>query len=84
MTTPAPRGNQLSDADYERATTERARHARARGLAAPYIPGGEDPEAEATARRERALMRLLIVMVVAIITGGFAISIVGLIITGGR
>ena len=74
----------MSDRDHELATTERARRARARGLSAPYIPGGEDPEAESTRRQERFLVRLLIIMVVAIVLAGFAISIVGLILTGGR
>ena len=68
--------------DYERAMTERSQHARARGLAAPYIPGGEDPDPEATAREERPYLRLLVLMIAGIIIGAFALSIIGLIVLG--
>ena len=76
--------NQLSDEDYEKATTERNIAARARGLNAPYIAGGEDPNPEATAVEERRLTRLLVGMVLVIVVGGFLISIVGLILTSSR
>ena len=42
-----------------------------------------DPAEIAARRRERRLLRLLIAMVVAIALGGFVISIVGLLLTGG-
>jgi hypothetical protein len=54
----------------------RATQARARGLAAPYIAGGEDPELEATRRRERRYVRLLVAMIVVVILAGFVLGIV--------
>lgn len=53
----------------------RASQARARGLAAPYIAGGEDPELEQTRTHERRLVRLLIAMIVAIVLSGFVLGI---------
>jgi hypothetical protein len=53
----------------------RAVQARARGLAAPYIPGGEDPELEDTRRRERRYLRLLLVMIAVVVLGGFVLGI---------
>lgn len=76
--------NRMSDEDYARATTERNIAARARGLNAPYIPGGEDPDPDGTAAREHRLMRLLLGMVLAIVGGGFLISILGLILISSR
>jgi hypothetical protein len=61
----------------------RAVHARARGLSAPYIAGGEDPEIEETHRRERFWMRLLVGMVVAIVASGFVIGALGALLGGG-
>ena len=60
----------------------RAQHARARGLKAPYIPGGRDPEPEAGLREERFLLRLLILMVVAVGLGGFVIGIAIALLSG--
>ena len=40
-------------------TSERNAAARARGLAAPYIPGGRDPDPEAGLQEERRYLRLL-------------------------
>ena len=54
----------------------RAVQARARGLAAPYIAGGEDPDPEATRRQERRYRRWLIVMIVVIILSGFVLGAV--------
>jgi hypothetical protein len=73
----------MTVADFERASSERSQLARARGLAAPYIAGGEDPDPERTRREERIYVRLLVLMVAAIVIGGFALSIVGLIVLGG-
>jgi hypothetical protein len=42
-----------------------------------------DPDELAARRREARLTRLLIAMVLAIIIGGFVISIAGIILTGG-
>jgi hypothetical protein len=52
----------------------RAQHARARGLAAPYIAGGRDPDPEAGRREERFYGRLLVLMVVVLVFGGFIVG----------
>jgi hypothetical protein len=52
----------------------RAVQARARGLAAPYIAGGEDPDMAATRRRERRYLRLLVAMVVVVVLAGFVLG----------
>jgi len=62
--------------DPEKYDDPRAQLARARGLDAPYIPGGEDPEPEAAQREDRVYGRLLVIMVIAIILGGFVLGIV--------
>jgi len=61
--------------DPEKYDDPRAELARARGLDAPYIPGGEDPEPEAARREDRYYGRLLLIMVVAIVAGGFVLGI---------
>lgn len=65
------------------AFTERAAHARARGLAAPYIAGGDDPELVETMRRERVYVRVLLAMIVAIVLGGFVLGAIGLLLGFG-
>ena len=62
--------------DPEAYDSVRAQHARARGLSAPYIAGGRDPEPEIGRREERFLGRLLLIMVAALILGGFVIGAV--------
>ena len=54
----------------------RAVHARARGLAAPYIAGGEDPDPVTTGRQERRYLRWLIAMTVVIILSGFVLGVI--------
>ena len=54
----------------------RAVQARARGLAAPYIAGGEDPDPEATRRHERRYRRWLIAMIVVIVLAGFVLGVI--------
>ncbi len=49
--------------------------ARARGLAAPYIAGGRDPEPERGRAEERRYLRILIAMVVVIVLSGFVLGI---------
>ena len=68
-------GEQLPP-DPDRYDDPRAELARARGLEAPYIAGGEDPEPEAAQREDRFYGRLLVIMVVAIILGGFVLGII--------
>ena len=60
--------------------SERNTHARARGLKAPYIAGGRDPEPDVGRREDRFYGRLLLVMVVAIVLGGFVLGIIANII----
>ncbi|HVA86245.1 MAG TPA: hypothetical protein VNF73_08025 [Candidatus Saccharimonadales bacterium] len=71
--------NTMTDAEYAQATSPRGQLARARGLAAPYIPGGEDPDPEETARKEHRFVVLLIGMVAIIVIGGFVVTIIGII-----
>ena len=54
----------------------RNQHARARGLSAPYIAGGRDPQPEVGRREERYYGRLLLAMVAGLVLGGFIIGIV--------
>ena len=56
--------------------SERAAAARARGLAAPYIAGGRDPEPDAARREERFYGKLLLAMVAVIVLAGFVLGIV--------
>ena len=60
----------------------RARLARKKGLEAPYIAGGEDPQPESGRREERYYGRLLIAMVIGLVLGGFVMGIVLAVITG--
>jgi hypothetical protein len=62
--------------DPEAYDSVRAQHARARGLSAPYIAGGRDPDPETGHREERFYVRLLVLMVVAIVFGGFVVGFV--------
>jgi hypothetical protein len=57
----------------------RAVQARARGLAAPYIAGGRDPNPEAGRLEERRNLRLLIAMVVVIVLSGFVLGYLAMI-----
>jgi hypothetical protein len=62
----------------------RAVLARAKGLDAPYIPGGRDPDPETTRREERRLVRLLVAMVIVVVLAGFVLGALGMLITGAR
>ena len=57
--------------------TERNAAARRRGLAAPYIPGGRDPDQSRAEAEDRRYLRILVAMVVVIVLGGFVVGIVG-------
>ncbi|MBA2701414.1 MAG: hypothetical protein H0U58_06910 [Chloroflexi bacterium] len=79
-----PRGTMPPDpAAYD---SPRAVRARAKGLEAPYISGGDDPDPARGLAEERRYGRLLLAMVIAMIGSGFAIgtaiALMGL--TGGR
>ena len=57
--------------------SERNEHARRRGLDAPYIAGGRDPDPDRGRREERRYLRWLLIMVVAIVLSGFVLGFVG-------
>jgi hypothetical protein len=72
--------------DPDRYDSPRAVRAREKGLDAPYIAGGDDPDPAAGLAEERRYGRLLLAFAITIIASGF---IVGTIIalaglTGGR
>jgi len=54
----------------------RAERARAKGLMAPYIAGGDDPDIASARAEERRLWRILVAMVITIVLAGFVIGIV--------
>ncbi len=60
----------------------RARIARAKGLEAPYIAGGADPDPEPGLREERYYGKLLLFMVVTLILAGFILGVALVIATG--
>jgi hypothetical protein len=61
----------------------RARIARAKGLEAPYIAGGLDPDPERGLAEERHYGKLLVAMVAGLMFGGFIIGIAIAIAFGG-
>jgi hypothetical protein len=54
--------------------TERSAAARARGLAAPYIPGGRDPDQVHAENEDRRYLKLLLIMVIVIVLAGFVLG----------
>lgn len=66
--------------DPEAYDSPRAAAARARGLSAPYIAGGRDPDPGAGSREERFYLRLLLAMVAVIVLGGFVLGIIATIL----
>lgn len=80
MTDPTPR----LPADPARYDAARNVAARARGLDAPYIAGGDDPDLGETLRRERRDLRLLIGMAVGLVSLGFVLGIAGVILTAAQ
>lgn len=84
MTDPAePRPTTLP-ADPESYDAERNVHARKRGLAAPYIAGGDDPDPASGRLEERRLLRLLLGMIVAIVLSGFVLGALGNLVAAVR
>jgi hypothetical protein len=66
-------------AEYD---SPRSTQARARGLSAPYIAGGEDPDPVAARREERFYLRILVAMIVVIVLAGFVLGILGSLLGG--
>jgi hypothetical protein len=83
MTEPVPKAAPLPP-DPEAYDSVRAQHARARGLSAPYIAGGRDPNPETGRREERRYLRLLVIMVLAITIGGFVLDTLIGVLLGTR
>ena len=54
----------------------RATRAREKGLEAPYIAGGHDPDPAAGLAEERRYVKLLVAMAVVIVASGFVIGTV--------
>lgn len=69
-----PQPNEQLPADPDAYDAPRAAQARARGLSAPYIAGGTDPDPEAGRREDRHYLRLLIVMIVIVVLLPFVIG----------
>ena len=74
----APAATAPDPTEYD---SERNALARARGLNAPYIAGGRDPDPDTGLREERRFLRLLLLMVGAIIVGGFVLGILTNLLT---
>ena len=70
-----PRADPLPP-DPEAYDSPRAAQARARGLEAPYIPGGNDPDPEQGRREERRYLRILAVMIVAAVLAPFVLGVI--------
>lgn len=85
MTDPTPTAPPAAPLPPDPAAYDAVRnvHARARGLRAPYIAGGVDPDPESGRREERYYGRLLLAMVLVLILGGFVFGIVVALATAG-
>ncbi|HEX3427753.1 MAG TPA: hypothetical protein VHS36_03020 [Candidatus Limnocylindrales bacterium] len=59
--------------------SERNAAARARGLAAPYIPGGRDPDQARANAEDRRYLKLLAIMVITIVLAGFVLGFVAVL-----
>jgi hypothetical protein len=86
MTDPAPDPATAGPAnvppDPEAYDSARAVEARRKGLPGPYIPGGGDPDLEATRRQERRYLWLLIGMVVVIVASGYVLGFLASVLGG--
>jgi len=68
--------------DPEAYDADRNVHARKRGLSAPYIAGGRDPDPAPGRAEERRYLRWLLVMVVLIILSGFVLGLLTIFLGG--
>jgi len=73
-----PQGPPALPPDPAAYDSERNAAARRRGLAAPYIPGGRDPDQAKAEQQDRHYLRILLVMVLAIVLAGFVLGIVAM------
>jgi hypothetical protein len=71
---PEPNGRPQLPPDPAAYDDPRAELARAKGLDAPYIAGGRDPDPEQGRREERRLLRLLVIMVLTVVLAGFVLG----------
>jgi hypothetical protein len=69
-------------ADPEAYDSPRAELARARGLSAPYIPGGRDPDPGGGRREERYYLRILVAMIALVVFLSFALGVVETLLGG--
>ena len=74
-TAPCRRHRPPLPADPAEYDSPRAQIARAKGLEAPYIAGGLDPDPRPGLEEERHYGKLLLAMVVALMFGGFIIGV---------
>ena len=68
--------------DPEAYDSPRAARARAKGLAAPYIAGGQDPDPARGRREEGLYLRILLAMVVLVVLGGFVLGAIANLMGG--
>jgi hypothetical protein len=73
---PRPPANATLPPDPAAYDSERSAAARRRGLSAPYIPGGRDPDQANAEREDRRYLRILLAMVIVIVAAGFLIGFV--------
>ena len=60
--------------DPEAYDSPRAVRARQKGLQAPYIAGGDDPDPAAARAEDRRYGRLLVIFAVTIVASGFVVG----------
>ncbi|MBI3750537.1 MAG: hypothetical protein HY263_02620 [Chloroflexi bacterium] len=68
--------------DPEAYDSPRAERARARGLSAPYIPGGRDPDPVRAKAEERFYLRILVAMIAIVVLGAFVLGVVENLLRG--
>jgi hypothetical protein len=68
--------------DPDEFDSPRATQARARGLNAPYIAGGLDPQPEVGRSEERRYLRILIAMIVIVVLSGFVLGYIQQLLQG--
>ena len=79
---PADAGDGGLPPDPDAYDSPRASQARARGLNAPYIAGGLDPDPEAGRREERRYLRILIAVIVVVVLSGFVLGYIQQLLGG--